>query len=66
MKIEDVKKNLNKAVTYKDNSNTYILTGCIIRKNDKGYYYQAEILDTVHGKSLIICSLDDVTERNNM
>ena len=47
MKIEDVKKNLNKAVTYKDNSNTYILTGCIIRKNDKVYYYQAEILDTV-------------------
>lgn len=65
MKIEDVKKNLNKAVTYKDNSNTYILTGCIIRKNQKGYYYQAEILDTVHGNSVIICSLDDVTERNN-
>lgn len=61
MKLEDVKKNLNKIVKYKDVSDRYLLSACILRKNDKGYFYQAEILDTIHGSSLIICNLEDVT-----
>lgn len=60
MKLEEVKKNLNKLIVYKEKPNIYKLTSCIIRRGEKGYFYQAEILDTVHGKSVIICKLEDI------
>ena len=60
MKLEDVKKNLNKIVRYKDSTGIYRLTGCILRKKGTRYYHQAELTDEKHGKSLIICKLDEV------
>ena len=62
MKIEEVKRNLNKKVNYGGNTDTYILTGCILRRNETGFYYQVELSDTKHGKSLLICRLEDVEE----
>lgn len=38
----------------------FILTGCMLRKNDKGgYYYQAEVQD-MESSSVMIVKLDDV------
>ena len=62
MKIDEVKKNLNKIVRYKDTAGLYRLTACILRKNEKGLFYQAELLDTRSGNSVIICKLDEVQE----
>lgn len=62
MEIQDVKRNLNKMVIYNGKADLYRLTACILRKNDKGYFYQAEILDTKHGSSVIVCRLEDITE----
>ena len=61
MNIEAVKKNLNRSVIYKDIKDVYILTACIIRKNDNGFFYQAEIKDK-NANSLIFCKLEDITE----
>lgn len=58
MKIEEVKRNLDKSVRYKDS--TYKLTGCILRKNEKGFFYQAELLDVRCGRSVVICNLEEV------
>lgn len=60
MKIEDIKRNLNKKVNYSGNTDTYRLTGCMLRRNEKGFYYQAELSDTKNGKSLLICRLEDI------
>lgn len=60
MKIEDVKKNLNRKVSYKGTTGLYKLTACILRKGVNGLYYQAEILDIKHGCSVIICKLEDI------
>lgn len=63
MEAQDIKRNLNRFVKYKDRSNTYQLTGGIIRKDKDGKeYYQAELTDTKHGRSIVICKLDDITE----
>lgn len=62
MQIEQVKRNLNKMIVYKDKANIYKLTACILRRNKEGFYYQAEILDTVQGNSVIICKLEDIAE----
>ena len=62
MKIEEVKKNLNKKVVYKGMPSKYKLTACILRKKDNKYYYQAELLDIKHGRSLLICGLEDIAE----
>ena len=59
MKIEEVKKNLGKAVMYKG-SDRYKLTACTIRKGKDGLFYQAEVLDLSCGTSVIICKLDEV------
>ena len=59
MQIEEVKRNLNKKVRYGEKSG-YTLTACILRKSEKGFFYQAEILDDQHGKSVVICKLEDV------
>lgn len=64
MDIKQVKCNLNKTVLYLDINNIkpYILTGCIIRKNDNGFYYQAEIKD-LKSNSLLICDLSRIKEK---
>lgn len=62
MNIEEVKRNLNKIVTYKEKPNLYKLTACVIRKGEDGFFYQAELLDTRHGGSLLYCKLEDITE----
>lgn len=62
MDIKNAKKNLNKMVVYKGIKDTYKFTACTIRKGENGYYYQAELLDTKHGNSVIVCKLDDITE----
>lgn len=60
MKIEEVKRNLGKIVSYKGRADLYKLTACILRRNEKGFFYQAEILDTKQGNSIIICNLEEV------
>ena len=60
MKLEEVKKNLNKLIVYKGEPNIYQLKACILRRGEKGYFYQAELLDTIHGHSIIICKLEDI------
>lgn len=66
MKIEDVKRNLNKMVVYQGKKDTYRLTACILRKDDeKGLFYQAEISDIKSGRSLLYCRLEDVAEVTN-
>lgn len=62
MEIKQVKSNLNKMVTYKGTKDVYKLTACILRKGENGYFYQAELQDTKHGNSIIICKLDDLGE----
>ena len=64
MKIEEVKRNLNKMVRYKDSKNNidndYMLTGCIIRRDSKkGFYYQVELQEK-DTRSIVIASLEDV------
>ena len=58
MKIEEVKRNLNRDVMYK--GITYKLTACTLRRNQEGFFYQAEILDLKSGNSVIICKLEDI------
>ena len=61
MDITQVKRNLNKMVEYNGKSGIYKLTACVIRENDE-YFYQAELLDTKHGNSVVIAKLEDVSE----
>ena len=56
MNIEEVKRNMNRPVTYEGSK--YTLTGCILRKSDK-FYYQAELLD-VNKNSVLIVRLEKV------
>ena len=65
MKIEEVKQNLGKIVEYNgaeynEKKGVYKLTACIFRKNEAGFFYQAELLDTKHGASVLICKLENV------
>lgn len=60
MDIVDVKKNLNRKVSFRNAE--YVLTGCIIRKNKKSqqFFYQAELLDVVTNNSVMIAGLKEV------
>lgn len=67
MLIEQVKRNLGKPVRFTNprlyiEDSRYILTGCIIRCGEYGFFYQAELQDINHKNSLIICRLDEITE----
>lgn len=44
-------------VKYQDTN--YIFSGCVLRKNNIDFYYQAE-LKSKTAKSIIICKLGDV------
>lgn len=63
MKIEEVKRNLNRTVNYTDRmhgiESDYILTGCILRRSESGFFYQAELQD-MKANSVVICGLEDV------
>ena len=61
MNIDEAKKNLNKMVDYKGDKETYMLTACILRKNERGYFYRVELLDTKHGNSVLIVGLKDIS-----
>ena len=65
MDITEVKKNLNKKVTYiNDNAGInkeYLLTACIIRKNEKGFYYQVELQEE-KASCIMIAKLEDIKE----
>ena len=56
MKIEEIKRNLNKIVHYKDSRNNidsdYLFTGCILRRGKNGFYYQAELQDMKSERTL--------------
>lgn len=57
MELSDVKRNLNKQVIYRDKP--YILTGCILRKIQDDFYYQAEI-KCINANSVVTCRLEDL------
>ena len=57
MEICDIKRWLNKLVGYK--GHRYIFNGVVLRKNEKEFFYQAELKD-VKSNSLVICRLEDV------
>ena len=70
MTVQEVKRNLNKPVLltiprlYMENSK-FILTACIIRRGDKGFFYQAELQDVHNENSILICNLEDIQEDKN-
>lgn len=61
MNDTDIKKSLNRPVRFKG-EDRYILTGGIIRKNKKTneFYYQAELIGTRTGNSVVYARLKDV------
>lgn len=61
MNDTDIKKSLNRPVRFKG-EDRYILSGGIIRKNKKTneFYYQAELIDTRTGSSVVYARLKDV------
>ena len=65
MRIDEVKKSLNRRVTFRGAQ--YTLTGCIIRKDKKTnqFYYQAELQDTSTQLSLVFARLEEIENANN-
>lgn len=68
MDISEVKAALGKRVRYKNDrlfcDGDYILTGCIIRRSERGqFYYQAEIQDLRQQNSVSIVDLDKLTRK---
>lgn len=62
MEMADVKRNLNKPVQY--GGNRYLLTGCILRRGEDGFYYQAELYEQ-QARAVLICKLGDVEYDQN-
>lgn len=60
MELQQVKNNLLKMVVYNGIKGVYRLTACILRKGKQGFFYQAELQDTKHGNSIVICRLEDI------
>lgn len=70
MDISEVKAALGKRVRFKDDrlffDAEYILTGCIIRRSDRGrFFYQAEIQDLKNQKSICIVDLEKLTREGS-
>lgn len=61
MTIDEAKKNLNKMVNYNGTTDIYKLTACILRRNERGYFYRAEILDINHGSTVLYVGLPDIS-----
>ena len=68
MEIGEVKAALGKRVRFRDDrlfcDADYILTGCIIRRSERGqFYYQAEIQDLRQQNSVSIVPLEKITRK---
>ena len=61
MEINRVKYNLNQTVIH--NGAEYIFTGCTLRMNADGFYYEAILKDTRAQNSESICLLRDIHEK---
>lgn len=61
MKPEEIKAALNKPVKFRSElagfEGEFILTGAIFRKNEKSFYYQAELTS---GNHVLIAKLDEI------
>lgn len=66
MTPEEIKKNLNKRVHFRSDKlgldTDYLLTGAIFRRGKRGFYYEAELQDIKHGRSIIIARLEEIEE----
>ncbi len=69
MKPEEIKGALNKPVKFRSElagfEGEFILTGAIFRKNEKGFFYQAELTS---GNHVLIAKLEEIKakeEQNN-
>lgn len=65
MDINEVKAALGKPVHFRNDrlfcDGAYILTGCIIRRSERGqFFYQAELQDTAQKNAVLIANLNDV------
>lgn len=60
MELQEVKKNLNKMVVYKGVKDVYRLTACILRQDQNGLQYSAELVDT-KSNSVLYCRLSEVS-----
>lgn len=64
MTPEVIKKNLNKRVQFISEragvDSEYILSGAIFRRNEQGFFYQAELQDVKHGRHIIIARLEEI------
>lgn len=70
MEISEVKAALGKPVRFRDDrlrcDGDYILTGCIIRRSERGQFvYQAELQDTQQENAVCIVPLEKITVRKN-
>ena len=61
MDISGIKRNMNHMVNYKGDTDTYMLTGCIIRReiHDGPFWYQVELSD-IKSNSLIYDLLEKI------
>lgn len=70
MKISEVKMTLGKPVRLSSSKHnvqngSYILTGCILRKDEKGnFYYLAELNDVKQKKCTLIVKLEEIKEES--
>ncbi len=64
MKLQDVKSSLNCRVHRNSPSGygtaDYIFTGCTIRRNNNGFFYDAELQDLNNSRSITICRLEEI------
>lgn len=66
MKISDVKMSIGRSVKFSNPRNhikdgEYILSGCILRKNEKGeFYYLAELTDQRQQKCMLTVRLEEI------
>ena len=70
MDIREVKPALGKRVRFRNSktgcNGAYILTGCIIRRSERGaFFYQAELTDSQQGNAVCIAALGDVTREED-
>lgn len=71
MEISEVKAALGKQVHFRDDrlfcDGEYILTGCIIRRSDRGrFYYQAELQDLRQNNTVCIAPLEKITREKEV
>lgn len=67
MKSKEAIKCLNEKVLFCNdrllkNNTEYILSAIVLRKDENGHFYQAQIQDIRQPKSVITCRLEDLRE----